>query len=71
MNINLRALVFGTAVAAVLTTTMNVVAASPTQQVVCLDRVTVTAHRENFDVDGNLKAVRLDAVVVTARKRVA
>jgi hypothetical protein len=70
MNINLRALVFGTAVAAVLTTTMNVVAASPTQ-VVCLERVTVTAHRENFDVDGNRKAVRLDAVVVTAHKHVA
>jgi hypothetical protein len=69
MNINLRALVFGTAVAAVLTTTMNVVAASPTQ-VVCLEPVTVTAHRQNFDADGNLKVVRRDAVVVTAHKPV-
>jgi hypothetical protein len=67
MNINLRALVFGAAVAAALTVTMNVVAAERTE-VTCLDRVQVTAHRDAFDADGNLKPIRLDPVVVIAHR---
>jgi hypothetical protein len=69
MNINLRALVFGTVVAAALTVTMDVVAAE-TRQVVRLDGVEVIAHRDAFDADGNLKVIRLDAVVVTAHKSI-
>jgi hypothetical protein len=69
MNINLRALVFGTVVAAALTVTMDVVAAE-TQQVIRLVAVVVTAHSDAFDADGNLKVIRLDAVVVTAHKSV-
>jgi hypothetical protein len=69
MNINLRALVFGTVIAAALTVTMDVVAAE-TQQVIHLDGVEVTAHRDAFDADGNLKVTRLDGVVVTAHKSV-
>jgi hypothetical protein len=67
MNINLRALVFGAAVAAALTVTMNVVAAERTE-VTRLDGVQVTAHRDAFDADGNLKAIRLDPVVVIAHR---
>jgi hypothetical protein len=69
MNINLRALVFGTVVAAALTVTMDVVAAE-NQQVVRLEGVEVTAHRDAFDADGNLKVIRLDTVVVTAHKSI-
>jgi hypothetical protein len=67
MNINLRALVFGTAVAAALTVTMNVVAAE-TPQAIRLDAVTVRAHRAAFDADGNLKAIQLEPVVVIAHR---
>ena len=67
MNINLRALVFGTVVAATLTIAMDVVAAE-TLQVVRLDGIEVTAHRDAFDADGNLKVIRLEPVVVTAHK---
>ena len=35
-----------------------------------LDTVEVTAHRDAFDADGNLKVVRLAPVVVTAHKDV-
>jgi hypothetical protein len=69
MNINLRALLFGTVVAAALTVTMDVVAAE-TQQVIRLEGVEVIAHSDAFDADGNLKVIRLDAVVVTAHKSV-
>ncbi len=67
MNINLRALIFGAAAAAAFTVTMNVVAAEA-PQVIRLETVNVTAHRDAFDADGNLKAVRLDPVVVIAHK---
>ena len=65
MNINLRALVFGTAVTAALTVTMNVVAAESVD-VVRLDPVNVVAHRAAADVE----VIRLDTVVVTAHRSV-
>jgi hypothetical protein len=67
MNINLRAILFGTAVTAALTIAMNVVAAEKTE-VIRLGAVEVIAHRDAFDADGNLKAVRLDSVAATAHK---
>ncbi len=71
MNTNLRALIFGAAVAAVLAITLdNVVAAEPAQ-VTRLEGVTVNAHRDAFDADGELKVIRLDAVVVTAHRNAA
>jgi hypothetical protein len=66
MNINLRALVFGATVAAVLTVTMNNVAATETPNVVRLDAVEVVAHRD-FDN----QVVRLEPVVVIAHKNAA
>ena len=66
MNINLRALVFGAVVATALTVTMDVVAAE-SQQVVRLEGVEVTAHRDAFDAEGNLKVIRLDTVVVSSQ----
>ncbi len=70
MNINLRALVFGAVVAAALTITMNVVAAERAE-VIRLDAVTVTAHRDAFDADGNLKPIRLDSVTVVGHRDAA
>lgn len=71
MNTNLRALVFGAAVAAALTITLDTVTAAETPDIIRLDTVEVTAHRDAFDADGNLKVMRLDPVVVTARKSVS
>jgi|GEM_PF-1182449 len=68
MNTNLRALIFGVAVAAALTITLDSVVAAEPQQVIRLDAVHVTAHRSAFDADGNLKPVRLDPVVVIAHR---
>lgn len=68
MNTNFRALVFGAAVAAALTITLDTVVAAEPVPVVQLDGVTVTAHRANFDADGNLQVVHLEPVVVTAHK---
>ena len=70
MNTNLRALIFGAAVAATLTLSLGTVTAAETPQIVRLDGIEVTAHRENFDVDGNLKVVRLEGVTVSAHKDV-
>ncbi len=70
MNTNLRAILFGSAVAAILAITMNTVTAAEQPEVIRLDGVTVTAHRDNFDADGNLKVVQLEGVVVTAHKSV-
>ena len=67
MNINLRALVFGTAVAAALTVTINVVAAEA-PQVIRLDTVEIVRHRDVAAVDGALQVTRLDTVVVTGRR---
>ena len=66
MNINLRALIFGTAVAAALTVTMNTVAAAEPVQVIRLDTVQVVGHRVAFEADRTVDVVRLDPVVVTA-----
>ncbi len=73
MNTNLRALVFATAVTATLVLTLDtVVAAEPQhvalQNVVRLDAVQVTRHRDHFDADGNLKAIRLEQVSVIAHR---
>ena len=68
MNTNLRALIFGAAVAAALTITLDTVTAAESVDVIRLDAVEITAHRDAFDADGNLKVVRLEPVVVTARK---
>lgn len=68
MNTNLRALVFGAAVAAVLTITLDTVVAAEPMHVTRLDGVTVNAHRDAFDADGELKVIRLAAVVVSAHK---
>ena len=70
MNTNLRALIFGAAVAAALTFSLDTVTAAETPQIVRLDCIEVTAHRDNFDVDGNLKVIRLEGVTVTAHKDV-
>ena len=68
MNINLRALIFGIAAAAALTLTFDAVGASRGRDIIRLDRIEITAHRENFDADGNLKVIRLDPIVVIGHK---
>jgi hypothetical protein len=68
MTTTVRALIFGTAIAAVSALTLTAVFAAEPVQVVRLDGVTVTAHRDHFDCDGNLTVVELEPVMVTARK---
>ncbi len=70
MTTTLRGILFGFAVAAALTVTLDTVTAAESIEVVRLDAVEVTAHRDAFDADGNLKVVRLAPVVVTAHKDV-
>jgi hypothetical protein len=70
MNTTLRALIFGAAVAAALTITLDTVVAAETAQVIRLEGIEVIAHRDAFDADGNLKVIRLEPVVVTAHKAV-
>lgn len=60
MNTNLRAILFGVSVTAVLTIAVNNVVAAEAVKVYRLDAVEVTAHRADFDADGALKPVRLD-----------
>jgi hypothetical protein len=67
MNINLRALVFGAAVAATMTFTIDTVVAAETTRVVRLDTIEVTAHRSVDDV-AEVAVVHLDPIVVTAHK---
>ena len=68
MNTNLRALIFGAAVAVAMTLTLNTVFAAEKPAVIRLDGIEVTAHRDAFDAAGNLEVVRLETVVVTAKK---
>ena len=68
MNTNLRALIFASTVAATLTITLDTVFAAEPQPAIRLDAVQVTGHRENFDADGNVKAIRLEQVSVLAHK---
>ena len=68
MNTNLRALLFGAAVAVALTVTLNTVYAAETLEIVRLDGITVTAHRAALDVDGEPAVIHLDPIVVTAKK---
>ena len=70
MNTNLRALIFGAAVAAALTVSLDTVTAAETPQIVRLAGIEVTAHRDHFDADGNLKVIRLEGVAVSAHKDV-
>jgi hypothetical protein len=71
MNQTLRALAFGAAVAVVSTLTLNTVYAAPQPEVIRLDTIVVTAHKDATDTDGNLKVTRLDTIVVTAHKNIA
>jgi hypothetical protein len=71
MNTNLRAILFGAAVAVVLTLTLNTVFAAQTPEIIRLDPVMVTAHANHFDADGNLKVIQLERVVVIAHKSAA
>ena len=71
MNTNLRAIAFGAAVAVVTTLTLNTVFAAEQTEVIRLDPIIVTAHKDAFDADGNMKVTRLDPIVVTAHKNVA
>ncbi len=57
MNTNLRALTFGAAAAVALTFALDAAVVAQPAEVIRLEPVTVTAHRANFDVDGNLKVV--------------
>ncbi len=68
MNTNLRAILFGAAVAATLIVTLDTVTAAESPAAIRLDAVEVTAHRTSFDSDGNLDVVRLEPVVVTAHR---
>lgn len=70
MTTTLRGVFFGFAVAAALTVTLDTVTAAESIEVVRLDALEVVAHREAFDVDGNLKVVRLAPVGVTAHRDV-
>lgn len=61
MTSTLRAVLFGAAVAAALTVTLETVTAAEraaSVEVIRLDTVHVVAHRDAFDADGNLKAGR-------------
>ena len=68
MNTNFRAMIFGAAVAAALTITLDTVTAAERPEAIRLDAVEVTAHRSNFDADGELKVIRIDPVVVVANR---
>ena len=70
MNINLRALIFGIAAAAAMTLTFDALGASSGREVIRLDRIEVTAHRANFDADGNLKVIRMEPVVAIGNEAV-
>jgi hypothetical protein len=69
MNINLRAIVFGIAVAAATTITIDTVVAAEVArpEVIRLEGIEVVAHRDVVADDG---VVHLDPVVVTAHKTV-
>ena len=66
MNTNLRALIFGAAVAAALTITLDTVTAAEKAAVdaIRLDTIEVHANRANFDAEGNLLVTRLAPVTV-------
>ena len=55
MTTTLRGILFGFAVAAALTVTLDTVTAAESPEVFRLDTVEVTAHRDAFDADGNLR----------------
>lgn len=70
MTTTFRGILFGFAVAAALTVTLDTVTAAESPEFYRLDGIQVTAHRDAFDADGNLKVIRLDGVIVTAHKDV-
>lgn len=69
MNINLRALIFGIAAVATIALTFDAVGALRSQAIIRLDRIEVTAHRENFDADRNLQMIRLEPVAVIGSEK--
>jgi hypothetical protein len=62
MNTNLRALIFGAAVAAAVTITLDTVVAAEKPEVIRLETIHVIAHRDAFDANGDLKVQRLEAL---------
>ena len=68
MNTNLRALIFGAAVAAALTISLDTVTAAEPVEAIRLDTVQVIAHRDAFDADGNMHVTRLEPVMIIAHK---
>ncbi len=68
MNTNLRALIFGAAVAAALTLTLDTVTAAEPLEVIRLEGVQVNAHRDAFDAEGSMKVTRLETIIVSAHK---
>ena len=68
MTTTLRALIFGAAVAATMTLTLDTVTAAEPVQAIRLEGISVNAHRDAFDADGNMKVTRLDTIQVVARK---
>ncbi len=70
MTTTVRGILFGFAVAAALTITLDSVTAAESPEVFRLQGIEVTAHREAFDAKGDLEVIRLAPVVVTAHKDV-
>lgn len=70
MNINLRALIFGIIAATAITLTFDAVGSARERDraIVRLDRVAVTANHQHFNVDGSPKVIRLEPVLVLARR---
>ena len=64
-------LVIVPAVAVVTTLTLNNVYAAQQPEVIRLDTIYVTAHKDATDANGNMKVTRLDTIVVTAHKNIA
>ena len=68
MTTTVRALIFGAAVAVTMTLTLDTVTAAEPLHAVRLEGISVNAHRDAFDADGNIKVTRLEAIHVIARK---
>ena len=68
MTTTFRAVLFGAAVAAALTISLDTVTAAESTEVVRLEAIQVNAHRDAFDADGNMKVTRLEPIVVLAHK---
>ena len=69
MTTTFRAVLFGAAVAAALTISLDTVTAAESTEVVRLEAIQVNAHRDAFDADSNMKVTRLEPIVVLAHKQ--